>query len=366
MKDFYKFQCNSEADPATAELLIFDVIGEYDFLGEVGAKQFAASLNALPKSVKRLDIHINSPGGSLTEAQAIYSRLADHASQKNVYIDGIAASAASIVAMVGHKVYIRSNANLMIHLPSGLSIGNANDMRTMAAALDSMTEGMINVYNKKTGMSREDIRALLTAETWMDADSAVAKGFADEVRGVVKAAASIGNNRVIFNGTEFNLSRFHNIPAFSATTEGVTTMAEQTQDPPAPKPTAAAPTTETPTPPPKPPDPKPPPKAEDIVSQERQRVAALMELDRPATHALITAAIKDGRTVTDIAGECMKEMDKASGQVARRADASALDRIPPSDGGTTAGENDFGKRIDAAVQQKLKQRRSPVMLNGRN
>ena len=100
MNEFYRFRC--EADATDAELLIFAQIGDFEEMGEVSAKAFARSLSDLPKSVKRLDIHINSPGGSLFEASAIYSRLADHRSEKIVYIDGLAASAASIVPMVGH------------------------------------------------------------------------------------------------------------------------------------------------------------------------------------------------------------------------------------------------------------------------
>src|SRR5262252_8587188 len=97
--EWYRFRCEGD-EPTAAELLIFAAIGDWEDMGEIGAKSFAKDLAALSKSVKRLDIHINSPGGSLTEAQAIYSRLADHPSNKHVYIDGIAASAASIVAMV--------------------------------------------------------------------------------------------------------------------------------------------------------------------------------------------------------------------------------------------------------------------------
>jgi Protease subunit of ATP-dependent Clp proteases len=151
---FYRFRAEAGDEPANAELLIFSVIGDWEDMGETSAKQFAKDLAKLPSSVKRLDIHINSPGGSVAEANGIYSRLADHRSQKIVYIDGLAASAASIVAMVGHKIFIRANANMMIHLPSAIALGNADDMRTVAAALDSVTESMINVYAKRTKLDR--------------------------------------------------------------------------------------------------------------------------------------------------------------------------------------------------------------------
>src|SRR5262245_57482726 len=200
MNEFYTFRAEAGDEPASAELLILTAIGKWEDMGEVSAKKFAGDLAKLPTSVKRLDIHINSPGGSVFEAQGIYSRLADHRSQKIVYIDGLAASAASIIAMVGHKIYIRANANMMIHLPSGLAMGNADDMRQMATALDSITESMINVYNKRTGLDRGEIRDLLAAETWFSPQDAIEKGFADEMRGVVKAAASLDDHKAMFNG----------------------------------------------------------------------------------------------------------------------------------------------------------------------
>ena len=377
---FYRFQNEAGDDPAASELLIFAPIGDWEDMGEISAQAFSRDLKALPKSVKRLDIHINSPGGSLTEAQAIYSRLADHPSHKNVYIDGIAASAASIIAMVGHKIFVRSNATIMIHAPTGIVIGSADDMRKMAGAIDTLTEGILNVYAKRTGLQRDELRAMVAQETWMDADTAVAKGFADEVRGVVKAAASLGNKLAVFNGVEFDLSRFHNIQAFRAQqtqpqTEGNTPMTatdSPTEPAPAksPQPTTNPPPSPGTTPPP--PGTTDPPKpqdgetvAADAVAKERQRVTALMELDRPSTHAIVQAAIKDGKQVQDVVSECMAAMDKSVANSARRVDASTLDVIPASDAGIGGEGQDFGKRIASFVKDKMRGRRSPV-LNGHN
>ena len=382
---FYAFRAQGE-EPANAELLIFSVIGDWEELGEVSAKAFAADLAKLPSTVKRLDIHINSPGGSVAEANGIYSRLADHRSQKIVYIDGLAASAASIVACVGHKIYIRENANVMVHLPSAIAMGNAEDMRTVAAALDSVTESMINIYARRTKLDREKLRSLMAAETWFSPQQAVEHGFADELRGVVKAAAVVGTKRVIVNGIEHDLSRFHNVPAFTAAITNV--EGKPTMSTPA-KPTAAADDPpkekegtgngdegkekETPTPPTPPAAPsKPsevpePPKTaanaefERGVQAERSRVTALQALDRPATHDIVQAAIKDGKTVADIAGSCMAAMDKVQTQGARRTDAHALDGIPGSDAGTGNGDGNaaaFGAKIKEKVQARMKQRRS--------
>jgi ATP-dependent protease ClpP protease subunit len=375
--EFYRFRCDADGEPNSAELLIFAAIGDWEDMGEVSAKAFAKELAKLPTSVKRLDIHINSPGGSLFEASAIYSRLADHRSKKIVYIDGLAASAASIVAMVGHKIYIRANASMMIHLPSGIVLGNADDMRKMATALDTVTESMINVYQDRTGLERDEIRELLANETWFSPDDAIEKGFADEVRGVVKAAASLGDNRYRFGNAEFDLSRFHNIPAFSAVQAkpkttmkkkitAQTTEEEKEEENGEGKETEE--TKETPTPPTPPPQapadpaaPVPPAPAatsdfDKGVKAERDRILALQRVDRPATHALVTAAIKDGKTVNDIFADCIEAMDKAQGQANRRVDASVLDGIPASDGGTSGDGESFGALVKDKVQSRLKRK----------
>ncbi len=383
MNDFYRFNCNADMDePDAAELLIFSQIGDWEDMGDVSAKAFARDLAKLPSSVKRLDIHINSPGGSLFEASAIYSRLADHRATKIVFVDGLAASAASIVAMVGHKIYIRANATMMIHLPSGIVMGNADDMRTMAGALDTVTESMINVYERRTKQSRADIRDMLAAETWLSPEQAIAKGFADEVRGVVKAAAVANTKRVIFNGIEFDLSRFHNVPAFNATAESITmnpkpptaTADTPPADPPTPpadppQPPKPPTTTEPPNPPPPPPPAPPPAAATDYdrgITAERARVTALQALDRPATHAIIEAAIKDGKQPSDVYAACMEAMDKAGKRSDRQSDADVLNRIPGSDSGAAGEGNGFGTLIKNKTQSRLKLRNKNRFAHSRN
>lgn len=382
MTEFYEFRAEAGDEPTAAELLIFDTIGNWEEIGEVSAKGFAKALGDLPKSVKRLDIHINSPGGNLFDASAIYSRLADHKSEKIVYVDGLAASAATIVAMVGHKIYIRANGAMMVHLPSGMVMGNADDMRKMAGALDTVTESMINVYAKRSGQLRNDIRDMLAAETWFSPEQAVEKGFADEVRGVVKAAA-IGDAKFSFDGREFDLSRFHNVPAFAATqpqrrvTMSKKVKAQAADEPPKDddekegngngngeetkeetKETTKETPTETPAGKPAHPQPQPPATSEyqKGVQAERTRVIALLELDRPATHATIAAAIKDGKQVADVVSECFAAMEKATKQSARYSDASALNGIPPSDGAEGSSKS-FGSKIKEGVQARMKQKR---------
>jgi ATP-dependent protease ClpP protease subunit len=390
---FYRFRAEAGDEPTGAELLIFDVIGDWEFLGEISAKAFAADLSALPKSVKRLDIHINSPGGSVSEASAIYSRLADHPSTKNVYVDGLAASAATIVAMVGHKIFMRSHALMMVHLPMTIAAGNSDDLRSIAAALDTNTEAMLNLYTKRTGGEREDIRSLMKAETWMSAQDAVDKGFADEVRGVVKAAAIVGNKKAIFNGVTFDLSRFHNVPAFTATTEQQERHTPPMDTPPAAAPAPAAATSGADTPPkppaPAPAPPTPPPtgspqpaaaaasaQANDYdkgITAERARIAALQKYDKPATHEIIVKAIADGKTVADITDELFAALEKPAQQQARRTDSSTLNRISgsdttPSGDDADAQSRECGERLTKAVQAQLGRRgmKRPAALHGQN
>lgn len=378
---FYKFRAEDGDDPTGAELLIFDVIGDWEDFGEVSAKAFARDLSALPKSVKRLDIHINSPGGSVSEANAIYSRLADHASNKIIYVDGISASAATLIQMVGHKIYMRANATMMIHSPMALAAGNADDMRQMASALDVHGEAMINLYSKRTGMERDELRGMMSRETWFTAQQAVEHGFADEVRGVVKAAA-VGNKRVMFNGVTFDLSRFNNVPAFTGQTEAEeqtmnTPAAATTETPAAAEPKPKPGETSNPNPPkpapPTAPEPKPAPETppaaasfDDGVKAERTRIAALQAYDRPATHDIVVKAIADGKTVADVTSELFAAIEKTGQQQARRMDARDLEHVPPTDAGATSDAgDDFGNRLKAAVKARLG-RRNGQQLHSRN
>jgi ATP-dependent protease ClpP protease subunit len=368
---FYRFRAAAGNDePTTAELLIFDAIGNWTDMGEVSAKSFAADLAKLPTSVKRLDIHINSPGGSVAEAQGIYSRLADHRSDKHVYIDGIAASAASLIAMVGHKIYMRANANMMIHNPMGIAMGDEDEMDKMKAALASIKETMINVYARKTKLERSELSDLLNAETWLTPQQAVDKGFADEVRGVVKAAASLGDKRVIINGLTFDLSKFnyHNVPAFedASTTEkpmskpkASTEHEESENDKDKNKEKKETPAA----PPPPANEPAAPPVAATAAAEadydkgvkaERDRVQALQKLDRAATHDIVVKAISEGKQPSDIFEACLEAMDKAQAQSNRRTDASALSHIPPSDGADD--NNSFGTVLKKKVQARLQAR----------
>ncbi|MEI4234873.1 head maturation protease, ClpP-related [Roseovarius sp. D22-M7] len=178
-----------------AEVLIYDEIGAYG----VSAKGFLAELGALPDDAP-IDLRLNSPGGSVFDAVAIHNALSRHKGSVTVWIDGIAASAASYVAMAGDEIVMPENAFLMIHDPSGLVMGTASDMRDMAGTLDKIAASMRRGYAARSGKPEAEIAAFLAAETWFDAAEALAAGLATRLAEPVRIAAA------------FDIGRFRNAP----------------------------------------------------------------------------------------------------------------------------------------------------------
>jgi len=183
------------AQTTGAEVVIYDEIGAYG----VSAKGFLAELGALPDGTP-LALRINSPGGSVFDAVAIYNAIKRHTGTVTVWIDGIAASAASYIAMAGDEVVMSENAFLMIHDPAGMVMGSAVDMRAMADALDKIKGSLLQGYAAKSGRLREEIAPLMAVETWLDAKDALDLGFADRIVEPARMAA------------RFNVGRFRNAP----------------------------------------------------------------------------------------------------------------------------------------------------------
>lgn len=126
-------------------------------------------------------IWINSPGGDCIAASQIYTMLMDYTGNVTVKIDGIAASAASVIAMAGTKVLMAPTALMMIHNPATFAFGDHEDMRRAIEMLDEVKESIINAYEIKTGLSRAKLSHLMENETWMNANKAVELGFADGI-----------------------------------------------------------------------------------------------------------------------------------------------------------------------------------------
>ena len=128
-----------------------------------------------------ITVWINSPGGDCVAAAQIYNMLMDYKGDVTVKIDGIAASAASVIAMAGTKVLVSPVSMLMIHNPMTAAFGNSDEMQRAIEMLGSVKDSIINAYEIKTGLSRAKLSHLMDAETWMDAHSAVELGFADDI-----------------------------------------------------------------------------------------------------------------------------------------------------------------------------------------
>lgn len=146
--------------------------------------------------VKTINLHINSPGGSVFEGIAIYNMLKQNKAHVNVYVDGLAASIASVIAMSGDAIFMPSNSMLMIHNPWTMAVGNASELRKQADDLDKITELSVQTYLDTAGdkLDEATLRQLMDDETWLTAKEAVEYGLATEVVEANKAAASISKD----------------------------------------------------------------------------------------------------------------------------------------------------------------------------
>lgn len=190
-RQWYRITC--QADAAVAEVWIYDVIGG-DFFGDgLTAKSFLDEMRALPDSAKTLRVHVNSPGGDVFDAVAIANMLRAQSQEQGrtveMLIEGLAASAASIITSAGDSIKIASNAVMMIHNPAGLVVGEAKDMRSMADALDTVRASIVATYQWVSDLSVETIQGLMDAATWMSAEEALANGFVTAIMDPVKVTA---------------------------------------------------------------------------------------------------------------------------------------------------------------------------------
>ena len=165
--------------PDTAEILVHEPIGADIFGDGLTSKRFVEELNRLG-AVRELLVRINSPGGAVSDGIAIYNALKEHPARIEVLVEGLAASIASVIAMAGDRIRMGEGALMMIHNPWTLAIGDADDLRKTAETLDKHTDVLVDIYARRTGRPRDEIAAMLDAETWMTGPEAVEKGFADE------------------------------------------------------------------------------------------------------------------------------------------------------------------------------------------
>lgn len=183
MKRFWNWLTPEETSPNSdggeRVLRINGVIAEESWLDdEITPAVFASELSAGSGPVT---IWLNSPGGDVVAAARIYNMLLDYPGKVTVNIDGIAASAASVVAMAASTVAMSPVSMLMIHNPATLAMGDKTELSRALDMLESVKDSIINAYQLKTGLSRAKLSKLMDAETWMDARAAIDLGFADEL-----------------------------------------------------------------------------------------------------------------------------------------------------------------------------------------
>ena len=181
MKKFWKWKNQAQTETAPAERTLFlngTIAEESWFDDDVTPQLFKDELMAGSGDIT---VWINSPGGDCVAAAQIYNMLMDYKGNVTVKIDGIAASAASVIAMAGTKVLMSPVSMMMIHNPMTVAFGDSSEMQKAIEMLGSVKDSIINAYEIKTGLSRARLSHLMDAETWMDANKAVELGFADEV-----------------------------------------------------------------------------------------------------------------------------------------------------------------------------------------
>ena len=196
MKKFWNWIMD-ETTPDARTLYLEGAIAEESwFDDDVTPAAFKADLFAGKGPVT---IWINSPGGDCVAAAQIYNMLMDYPGDVTVKIDGIAASAASVIAMAGTRVMMSPVSLIMIHNPLTVAMGDSEEMRKAIQLLDEVKESILNAYEIKTGLSRARLSHLMDAETWMNAKKAVELGFCDEIMFQSEAAPAAPEDSFTFS-----------------------------------------------------------------------------------------------------------------------------------------------------------------------
>lgn len=174
------WQISQKKNSDETDVLIYSVIGESMWDEDtVTAKKFVKDIRAI--NSKQINVRINSPGGSVFDGYAIHEALRNHKANVTAYVDGAALSIASVIAMAADKIIMAPNSMMMIHQPSGMAMGTADEMRTYADVLDKMFDMCVDTYAKRTKGDAKTIAKQVRDETWFTPKEAVDAGFADEI-----------------------------------------------------------------------------------------------------------------------------------------------------------------------------------------
>ena len=351
------WQVKNEVNGNSEILLYGPIAGERSWWGdEVTPRSFAEDLESL--NGKDVTVRINSGGGDVFAAHAIHNQLIAYKGKVTVVIDGLAASAATIIAVAGDRIIMPSNALFMIHNPAiGLSdYYGVEELAKAVDALNAIKDSIVAAYRKRCKVSAEELAAMMDAETWMSAAECLEKGFVDEINGSVTPV--LNGNSLIVNSVQFDTCKFKNQDALKScinkkTEEKTMSKLEEILNSLGLKvvdesqPTASAPAQNV--------VPQPAVDQEAIakaaVEAERQRVADLEALDsgnNAAVTAIINQAKADGKTVADV--QPYIDAVKALPPVQNAAQKVVADMI---DDAKTSGAEGIGSgAIDEAALEK--------------
>ena len=352
------WQVKNEVNGNSEILLYGPIAGERSWWGdEVTPRSFAEDLEIL--NGKDVTVRINSGGGDVFAAHAIHNQLIAYKGKVTVVIDGLAASAATIIAVAGDRIIMPSNALFMIHNPAiGLSdYYGAEELAQAVNALNAIKDSIVAAYRKRCKVSAEEIAAMMDAETWMGAAECLEKGFVDEINGSVTPV--LNGNSLIVNSVQFDTCKFKNTDALKACInhkmEGKTMSkleeilnglglkvvdeSQPTASAPAQNvvPQAAADNAEE--------------IAKAAINAERKRVADLEALDssdNAAVTAIINQAKADGKTAADV--QPYIDAVKALPPVQNAAQKVVADMI--DDAKTSGAEGICSGAIDEAALEK--------------
>nr|DAO92611.1 MAG TPA: Putative ATP dependent Clp protease [Caudoviricetes sp.] len=193
-------------DDKSAELMLYGDIAESFWGDTISAKEVTEYLADL--DVENIDVYINSNGGVVDTAIAINNALRRHKAKVTVNIDGIAASAATLITCAGDTVRMPKNALFMIHNPSTIAMGDSEEMRKQADVLEKYKNSITETYLQKVNIDKEKLSELMDNESWLSAEEALEYGFIDEI--IENADIQVVENKVISNNMVFNIAEFKN------------------------------------------------------------------------------------------------------------------------------------------------------------
>lgn len=180
------FTVRAEAEAKTVKVSIRGIIGEWG----LSDREFIRDVEAAGDDIELIEVTINSRGGEVDHGLAIFNYLKSHSAAVSVRIDGIAASAASMIALAGDEIIMPENTLMMVHNPWTFAAGNAKQLRKTAEDLEKFEQSLLSTYMARTNKSEDEIRTLLDEETWLTAAEALELGFADKVESLKRSATA--------------------------------------------------------------------------------------------------------------------------------------------------------------------------------